>query len=160
MVKLLETTGKPPVRFAVALLLFGLILAVGCKKPDPPGPVSVKGKVVFADGKPVKAMVLTFHPADEATKLGRLPAAALGEGGTFSLECLPGHYKATLGAIPKSSGSAATEGPGGVPTPPASAGVGMDMKTVMMSRHADPSLTPLVVDVPGNGTNDLILTVK
>jgi hypothetical protein len=150
------------VRFTGTLLLLGLVLAVGCKKPDPPKPVSVRGKVVFADSKPVKGMVLTFHPADEATKLGRIPTVALGEGGTFTLECLPGHYKATIGAIPKSAGSAATEGPGGVPPPPASQpnAMMMDQKMQMMARHADASSTPLVVDVPGNGTDDLVLTVK
>jgi hypothetical protein len=150
------------VRFGVSIVLFVFILAVGCKKPDPPVPVSVKGKVVFADGKPVKGMVLTFHPSDEATKHSRMPVVALGEGGTFALECLPGHYKATLGAIPKSAGSAATEGPGGVPPPPASQPKAMmlDQKMQMMARHADPSSTPLAVDVPGSGADDLVLTVK
>jgi hypothetical protein len=123
----------------------------------------VKGKVVFADGKPVKAMVLTFHPDDEATKSGRLPSVALPDSGEFSFECLPGQYKATVNAIPKGAGTAA-EGPGTAPAPPAPPGSKgpppKDPKSILLAAHATPGSSPLVVQVPAGGVSDLVLTVK
>lgn len=151
-------------RIARAALLFScLAVAGGCgTAPPPPTPIPVKGKVVFTDGKPVKGMVLTFHPDDEATKLARLQSAPLPDDGSFSFECLPGRYKATLGAIPKSAGAAA-DGPGTAPPPIAPAapvGTSTDTKAAVLARHADALRTPLTAEVPAGGTSDLVLTVK
>jgi hypothetical protein len=126
----------------------------------------VKGKVLFADGKPVKGMVLSFHPDDDATKAGRMPSVPLPDDGSFSVECLPGRYKVTLRAIPKGAGTAATEGPGGTPAPAAPpnatdpAKMSLDPKVQRLARHADHTSTPLVVEVPTGGASDLVLTVK
>jgi hypothetical protein len=149
----------------VALGLLGCLVPFlgGCGKVPPPSAVAVRGKVVFADGKPVKGMVLSLHPADEATKLARMPTTLLPEDGRFAVECLPGRYKATLVAVPKSAGAAATEGPGGVPGPgvPKAGGTLMiDPKTALMNRHADAAQTPLVVDVPSGGASDVVLIVR
>jgi hypothetical protein len=144
----------------VALLFFGLVSVAGCGKAPPPVPVPAKGKVVFADGKPVKGMVLSFHPDDEATKSGRMPSLLLPDDGAFVVECLPGRYKVTLGAVPKAAG-AATDGPGTTPAPiPSPSGLSLDPKSLMFARHADVSKTPLSVEVPAGGASDLVLTVK
>jgi hypothetical protein len=116
--------------------------------------------VVFADGKPVTGMILSFHPDDEATKAGRLHTVPLPGDGSFAIECLPGRYKVTLGAIPKSAGSAAADGPGAAPGPAAPTGRPTDPKARMFARHADIANTPLSVEVPTGGASDLVLTVK
>jgi hypothetical protein len=116
--------------------------------------------VVFADGKPVANMVLTFHPADEATKTARLATAVLPTDGSFAVECLPGRYKVTLAAIPKGAGTASTEGPGAAPAPAAPTKPPTDAKSLMLAQHADITRTPLTAEVPAGGASDLVLTVK
>lgn len=145
-----------------APLLAGLVLLTGCSKKAP-APVSLKGKVVFADGKPVANMILSLHPDDEATKHERLQSVVLPAEGTFEFTCLPGRYKATLGPIPKGAGDA-TAGPGTAPPPPPPGSTApttsTDPKIGLLARCADVSKTPLVVEVPASGAADLVLTVK
>jgi hypothetical protein len=140
-------------------MLLCLVPVAGCSKPPPPAPVPVKGKVVFADGKPVKGVVLSFHPDDEATKSGRLPSAPLDDG-SFSFECLPGRYKVTLTLIPKGPGGTGADGPGSVPPPPPQSGPPKDPKAPLLAPYASPTSTPLTIEVPPGGSSDLVLTVK
>jgi len=147
-------------------LLFGTCAAAflgACGKVAPPGPVPVGGQVVFADGTPVRGVILTLHPADEATKSARVHSVLLGDQGVFAFECIPGRYKATIGAIPKSGGAAAIEGPSGaIPGPPVpkSGKPPQASLTPLHPRYADVTQTPLVVDVPAGGVKDLVLTVR
>jgi hypothetical protein len=123
--------------------------------------VPVKGKVVSADGKPVKGMVMSFHPDDELTKSARLQSALLPADGSFAVECLPGRYKVTLGPLPKSAGDAPAAGPGSVPAPtPNPTAAPNDPTARLLARLADHTQTPLEVTVPAGGTSDLVLTVK
>lgn len=142
-----------PIRTAVALAL--LVLASGCKKPPPPEPVVLKGRVEYAGGKPVDRMVLTFQPADDAGR-GNRPVAAVNKG-RFEVKCLPGRYKVTLAAVPLQHGAAGPAGgpdaaPGKLPRP--------DKPGTIPPHYANPETSPWDVTVPEGGKDDLVLTVK
>ena len=141
-----------------APLVLGLLAVGGCQKPPAPAPVPVKGKVVLASGKPVKGLVMSFHPDDEATKSGRMPSVLLPDDGSFSVECLPGRYRVTFDALPQAAGSAATAGPGTASAPVGS--VEPKDPKALIARAADPSKKSLTVEVPAGGASDLVLTVR
>jgi hypothetical protein len=53
------------------------------------GPVPVRGKVSFADGKPVRDVILTLAPAEAGKHSAGLK---VGADGTFSGDAAPGKY--------------------------------------------------------------------
>ena len=79
-------------RLASALaLLAGAGLLAGCGDaagPPQAAPVKVSGKVVLADGKPVRDVKLTFLPTDAGTQA----AFKLGADGRFSGDMVPAKY--------------------------------------------------------------------
>lgn len=73
------------------LLVFALLfVGLGCGMN--PGrvadPVSVSGKVTFADGKPVRDVILTLQPMDA----GNMAGLKIGTDGAFRGDVVPGKY--------------------------------------------------------------------
>jgi hypothetical protein len=137
------------------VLLVACAVATGCGKKKPPEKVTVEGKVVSADGKPVTGLLVKFHPQEDVNKTDN-PADFLSKQGTFRFQCLPGRYKATLapvalhGHVP--SGPGAVPGPGPVNTPKLPAGI--------PSKYLSAPESPWEVDIPVGGTQDVVLTLK
>jgi hypothetical protein len=148
------TRNPRPVLRLVVLLAAGA-LAAGCGKKAPPEQVTVKGKVVYPDGKPVTDLVLTFHPQEDVNKTSR-PSDFLSKKGTFRFDCLPGRYKATLAPIPRQghapTGPDGTPGPGPVNTPKVPAGI--------PQKYLFEKESPWEVDVPVDGKRDVELKLK
>ncbi len=126
----------------------------GCRK-KPAVPVAVKGKVERADGQPIKDLTITFHPADESNKHGRLMTLVLKGDGQFAGECLPGRYRVTLAPVvrgtgvggPLIGGGAGGKGPGG-------------LSLSFPLGYLKPDTTPWDnVVVPAGGADALVLTM-
>jgi len=128
-----------------------LLLLPGCgNKTEPPPVVSVKGKIV-CQGKAVPGVLIRFWPR-QAEPATRPVETVSGEKGEFSLSCPPGSYKVTVMNVPVSGtdpGLAA-----GGRAPPA----GSPMVTVP-GNYSDRVETPLTVEAPEGGTDQLVLTV-
>lgn len=139
-------------RFAV--LLAACALAAGCGKPKPPEPVTVEGKVVGIDGKPLTGLVLTFHPQEDVNKASR-PSAHLGQkDGSFRLDCIPGRYKATLTPVPRQFGAEPGSGPGPGP-------IGLPkLPEGLPRKYLSATDSDLTVDVPAEGARNLVLQLK
>lgn len=135
---------------ALALVFF-LGAAAGCAKQPVP-PVDVQGKVVNAAGKPFAEIVLTFHPQDDANR-GELPSPLTDKAGGFRFRCLPGRYKVTA-AVPPRHGHADPSG-GAAVAPPGS----KDVRGIPL-QYRTPDGSPLLVEIPGGGKEDLLLTLK
>jgi len=133
------------------LLLAASLLAPGCGKKTPQ-PVTVKGKVVYPDGKPVTDLVLFFHPQEDVNKQST-PSAFLGKEGTFQFDCLPGRYKATVAPIARQG-----HAPGGAPGP--AVGGTPQLPTGIPQKFLSATGSPWNVDVPADGKQDVVLTLK
>lgn len=95
---------------AVFVLLCALVASPGCgnRQAALPPPVEITGQVVYANGKPVTGMVISFHADDEIAARGRVPSGPLDQEGKFRIaEVTPGRYKATLSPIPGHAAAAA-----------------------------------------------------
>jgi hypothetical protein len=136
--------GKRLGTWSAAALVFAV---VGCKE-KPPAMVPVNGKVVDKSGKPLVEKVLTFHPQDESNKNTR-PSALTNKEGGFSTTCAKGRYKITVATPPKGP-------PGGGPTGGFTPGVDVGKD----NPYRDPQKTPLSIDVPETGKDNIVLTVK
>ena len=115
-----------------------LVLAAGCGGPKL---VPVKGRVVFADGRPVTAASVSFTPDTAKGNEGILATGLLAEDGSFTLRTYPhgdgamvGSYRVTV-----------------------SLGFGATRKLAKYTRLKD---TPLKIDVPPEGRTDLVLTLQ
>jgi hypothetical protein len=71
-------------------IVIGLLMTVGCGMNPPPlaGPVSVNGKVVTSDGKPVGGVAVNLHPLEN----GYLKTVDVKPDGTFTVETQAGKY--------------------------------------------------------------------
>jgi hypothetical protein len=72
------------------LVIIGLSMILGCGMNPPPlaGPVSVSGKVVKSDGKPVGGVVVNLQPLEN----GYMKAVEVKPDGTFAVETQAGKY--------------------------------------------------------------------
>ena len=125
-------------RMASLGALMVLVLAAGCGGPKL---VPVKGRVVYADGKPVTAASVSFTPDATPEGNGLLATGLLAEDGSFTLRtyshgdgAMVGSYRVTV-----------------------SLGFGATRKLVKYTRLKD---TPLKIDVPPEGRTDLVLTLQ
>lgn len=71
-------------------LIVGLVITIGCGMNPPPlaGPVSVTGKVVAGDGKPVGGVAVNLQPLEN----GYMKTVDVKPDGTFAVETQPGKY--------------------------------------------------------------------
>jgi ubiquitin len=132
-----------------------LCVIAGCGVPKPPPPVSVAGKVL-KQGKPLATVVVRFWPEDPQLQERIKPATATtGEDGQFHCKTPPGRYKVTLFAPPQANldpqiESGAPKSP--VPRKPTAASI--------PSGYQSAESTPLSVEVPPGGKEDLVLAVN
>jgi hypothetical protein len=121
-----------------AILLLGAFAVTGCG--GGPKLVPVKGRVQYADGRPVSAASICFTPEKEADNKRILATGLLAEDGSFALRTHPhgdgamvGAYKVTvsLGRVAKS--------------------------LLKYTRVKD---TPLRIEIPPEGLNELIVTLR
>ena len=135
-----------------ALVLVGIwaMALAGCAKPAAP-PVPVKGKVIH-QGKAVAGAHVTFWPKNSREK--QVDAFADSQG-AFELECIPGAYKVTVLPGSRSGDPSGAEGSGPIdsraPAAPPTGGPPLP-KNVQ-----DAVRTPLSVDIPAGGTDDVVL---
>jgi hypothetical protein len=115
-----------------------LILTAGCGGPKL---VPVKGRVVFADGKPVTAASVSFTPDADKGNDGILATGLLALDGSFTLRTYPhgdgamvGSYRVTVSLGRRAQG-----------------------KLAKYTRLKD---TPLLVDIPPEGRTDLVFTLE
>jgi len=134
-----------------AIVLSGLVAIAlgGCGKPV--APVAVKGKVVY-QGKGVGGAHLTFWPKNSREK--QVDVFADPQGG-FELECVPGAYKVTVLPGSRSGDPAGVDGTGPIDArgPAARPGGESQLPAIMQ----DAVRTPLSVDVPAGGVEDVVL---
>src|SRR5262249_34912011 len=85
------------------------VLAAGCKPAmtPPPAPMPVRGKVVFADGQPLRGGVVTFNPIGDTSDRRYQGWGFVKKDGTYEIVSVgsgvaPGPYKVTVG--PKEEG--------------------------------------------------------
>ena len=71
-------------------IVIGLLMTVGCGMSPPPlaGPVSVTGKVVASDGKPVGGVSVNLQPLEN----GYMKTVDVKPDGTFEVETHTGKY--------------------------------------------------------------------
>lgn len=97
-------------RFAGLIILSACLFVLpGCsKKTRLPPPVDISGEVVYANGRPVTNMVVSFHADDEITSQGKIPSSPLDKDGKFAMSGVtPGKYRVTLAPIPSHGGASA-----------------------------------------------------
>jgi hypothetical protein len=130
----LPRSGRPSVLALLPGLL--LLLPAGCQREPPPRLAPVTGRVLYRD-RPVAGAAVEFLPeSDEAAAPSS--SGATNADGVFVLRCPP--YGA--GAVVGSHRVSVVLSPGGQTVP---------------ARYASPLTTPLRVEVPAGGRNDLVL---
>lgn len=130
---------KPPMAH-VALFISLALVCAGCG-PAAPKLVPVRGRVSYADGRPVTAASVCFTPDAANGDDGKLATSLLMEDGTFDLRTYPhgdgamiGTYKVTI-----------------------SLGRGTPRNLAQYTRLKD---TPFTIDVPADGLADFVLTLR
>lgn len=123
------------------ILLVSLMLAcVGCGRPSLKL-VPVRGRVTYADGRPVTAASVCFTPDGASGSDGKLATSLLMEDGTFDLRTYPHGDGAMIGAYKVTI----------------SLGRGTPRNLAQYTRLKD---TPFRIDVPAKGLADLVLTLR
>jgi hypothetical protein len=96
-------------RSSLALAVGWAILAAGCRPSmaPPPAPTPVRGKVVFANGQPLRGGVVTFNPVGETLDRRYQGWGFVRPDGSYEVVSMgsgvaPGLYKVTVG--PKDEG--------------------------------------------------------
>jgi hypothetical protein len=136
----------------IALVLLGVL---ACASRKEPAPVTIKGRVEYADKKPVAGMVLIFNPEDDTSR-GRVPSFVLDKEGRFQDRILPGRYRATLAAIPAGVAGGGAAGPAAAPGGKPAASDPRDS----LRPYRNPQQTPWKVVIPEQGAEELVLTVE
>lgn len=116
-------------------------LSLGCSRgPEPPHMVVVTGKVL-ANGQPVTAGAIYFHPDETNSFQADKPSSLLQLDGSFTAKTYPfgegvppGQYKVTLSPELASR--------------------------LKKARYAQPSQTPWTIDVTDQGVKDHVFEVK
>ena len=72
------------------IIVGGLLMTLGCSMNPPPlaGPVSVNGKIVTSDGKPVGGVAVNLQPLEN----GYMKTVDVKPDGTFAVETQAGKY--------------------------------------------------------------------
>jgi hypothetical protein len=120
-----------------------VVLVAGCGRDLPIKSVTVRGKVVGRPGKSVGPAAVIFWPENSKKNPGG--TAACETDGSFSLECLPGKYRVTVSPIR----------PKGATAPPPPQGSEARIPT----KYQNALSTPLIVNVPETGADNIILNL-
>jgi hypothetical protein len=120
------------------------VIFTGCGRNPDPKLVQVHGKVVGPKDKPIGQVVLILWPENSKKNSG---ASAVCEAdGSFSLQCFPGNYKATVNPIrPK----------GGTPTHQSDGSAFM-----IPALYQNELTTTLTLKVPETGADSIVLKLK
>jgi len=124
--------------------VLGMVFIVGCGGNRGPKAVTVKGKVVGPTDKSVGPAVVILWPVNSTHNSGG--NAVCDSDGSFSLQCLPGSYKATVTPI-RPKGDTTAPRPHG----PDSA---------IPSQFQNELTTTLTVIVPEEGADNVTLSLK
>jgi hypothetical protein len=117
-----------------------MILLAGCGASRPKA-VWVHGKVIGPKGKSLGSAVIIFWPED--SKNNPAANAVCETDGSFSLQCLPGNYKATVTPVRPKAATA--------PPPP------HGPESAIPDQYQNELKTPLTVKVPETGVDDVVL---
>jgi len=121
-----------------------VILLAGCSHNPDPKPVQVYGKVTGPKDKPIGLAVIIFWPENSKKNSG---ASAVCEAdGSFSLQCFPGNYKATVSPI---------RAKGGTPTHQSDGSAFM-----IPALYQNELTTPFTLKVPDTGADNIVLKLK
>jgi hypothetical protein len=143
-------------RLAGLILVLGL-LASGCGRDSSADLVEVKGSVTYPSGKPVRSVVLTFHPQEEKNQRNRPSVVSGYKDGTFVCRCLPGRYKVTAALPIVANGDPQTASPE-TPAPPSSAFPGAPRS--IPNEYQSIRGTPWVLEVPPEGKDNVSFVLK
>jgi hypothetical protein len=133
-------------------LVIGL---VGCNSASISGTVPASGKVTYK-GAPVEGAIITFVPEGN----GRTATATTTAGGVFSLTtvdspgAMPGKYKVTVDKVQYAAAGSPSMEEAARGNPAES-----QAKRVLPAKYANPASTPLAMDVPPDGKQDIDLTL-
>lgn len=126
-------------RRLISMGLFFALAAAGCGGGPKLAPV--RGRVLYADGRPVTAASVCFTPDATKGNTGQLATGLLELDGTFALRTHP-------------HGEGAILGPYRVTV---SLGRGTPRK---LAKYTRADATPFQIDVPPEGLTDLVLTLR
>ena len=123
-------------------LLFSIIVVTGCQKSPPPGAVPVKGRVLLADGSPLRSGRICFHPEGQPGGLeafGEINREGKFKLTTYKLEdgAVPGRYVVTVDPYSYRNGN-----------------LEMPAKNTIPEQYWDAESSSLIVEI-GPGENDL-----
>lgn len=124
---------------ALGLLVLLAPLSSGCG--GGPKRTPVRGRVLYADGRPVTAASVCFTPDAAKGNNGQLATGLLQRDGTFVLRTYPHGDGALIGAYKVTI----------------SLGRGTPRKLAKYTRVKD---TPFQIEVPPEGLSDLVLTLR
>jgi hypothetical protein len=133
-------------RWGRGLAVCLLLTAAGCS-PPPPNLVPVHGKLLWGDGRPIANASLQFLPAEvKDNKRCPVASAMSGDDGSFDVQTYLNDLRASRpGAVPGRYKVQVLLYPGGPQVP---------------SVYTDPERTPLLAQVPAEGTDNLTLHVE
>lgn len=123
----------------LGLLVLLALTSAGCG--GGPKLVPVRGRVLYADGRPVTAASICFTPDAAKGNNGQLATGLLELDGTFVLRTYPHGDGAMIGAYKVTI----------------SLGRGTPRKLAKYTRMKD---TPFLIEVPPKGLNDLVLSLR
>ena len=139
----------------LAALVWGMMLPGCAGGPSPPPSVPVKGRVM-QQGKALAGVVLTFWPQEQRLQALIKPPSGISESdGTFQISCPKGSYKVTAVTPPRTENVPALETKSR--KSPAER-VARPMPSIP-ELYSSPAGTPLQVDVPAAGVDNLILAI-
>jgi hypothetical protein len=122
-----------------AILMVGALAATGCGGGGPKL-VPVKGRVQYADGRPVSAASICFTPEKEADNERILATGLLALDGSFALRTHPHGDGAMVGAYKVT--------------------VSLGRVTKNLRKYTSLKDTPLRIEVPPDGLDELIVTLR
>jgi hypothetical protein len=127
-------------KIAVVAILLGTLAATGCGGSGGPQLVAVKGRVQYADGRPVSAASICFTPEKEGDGPRILATGLLAADGSFALRTYPHGDGAMIG--------------------PYKVTVSLGRVARNLAKYTRLKDTPLRIEVPPEGLTELVVTLR